>query len=113
MNLETGLIIVIGAVLIFYLRLIIIQRQRAQRARLQALAANKKKSKKDKAAPPPTVSFAILSHNPRDWVIAGAGALLIILGILFNARIIPLTWAQPYWWLPVSVGIIAFSWGFK
>jgi hypothetical protein len=113
MKVDYGLVIVIVAVLIFYLRLIIIQRERVRRARVQAISARKKKSKKTANTPMPTMRFAILSRDRRDWIIAGVGAALIILGILFYAAIIPLDWARSVWWLPTALGIVAFSWGFK
>jgi len=56
MHSDTGLVVVIVAGLIFYLRLIIIQQQR---------------------------------------------------------MLIPFSLAQSYWWIPLAIGIIAFSWGFK
>lgn len=113
MKLDPGLIIVIIAVLIFYLRLIIIQRERVRRARVQALSARKTKGKKATDTPMPTMRFAILSHEKRDWIIAGAGAVLIILGVLLYRNVIPLDWTRSLWWLPTAIGIVAFSWGFK
>lgn len=113
MKLDPGLIIVIIAVLVFYLRLIIIQRERVRRARVQAISAQKKKGKKAADTPMPTMRFAILSHDKRDWIIAGIGAALIILGILIYTATIPLDWARSLWWLPTALGIVAFSWGFK
>ena len=113
MNIDPGLAVIIVAVLIFYLRLIIIQRERIRRARLQNITAAKNARKKNKNAQPPAVRYAILSQNKADWIIAGSGALLIVLGILLNLKVLPLAWAQSFWWLPVALGIVAFSWGFK
>jgi hypothetical protein len=39
--------------------------------------------------------------------------LAILLGVLLNAKLIPWTVAQPYWWILTAIGIIAFSWAFK
>lgn len=113
---DTGTIVVVGAVLIFYLRLIVIQRQRARRIRQTAQAPAAKKTGKKKATPkelsaPPR--YSILSQDRRDWAIAGCGALAIAAGILLNANLIPYAPVQAYWWLPVAVGIVAFSWAFR
>ena len=54
-----------------------------------------------------------LSQDKRDWIIAGVGATLIILGVLLYRNVIPLDWARSLWWLPTAIGIVAFSWGFK
>ncbi len=113
MNIDTGLAIVILAVLVFYLRLIIVQRERAKRL-AQAPVIIGKANKKTKVQPQATApSYSILSQNRRDWAIAGMGVLAILVGILLNAEIISVTAAQPYWWIPTSIGIVAFSWAFK
>jgi hypothetical protein len=116
MNIDPGLVVIIGAVLAFYLRMIILQRQRAkQAAAYQPKPAGKNKSKRPGKAPArsPAPDYSIISSNKRDWIIAGAGILLILIGILLNLKAIPLLVAQNYWWLPVAIGIVAFSWGFK
>jgi hypothetical protein len=111
MKIDTGLAIVIVAVLIFYLRLIIIQRERVRRVNPSSQASGKKK---DKLAEKTMVDrYSILSHNKQDWIIVCVGLALVIFGILLNRKIIPDSLIQEYWWIPVSIGIIAFSWGFK
>jgi hypothetical protein len=108
---DTGLVIIIGAVLIFYLRLIILQRERARQAKHQSTPPSGKKGKNLPSAPAPR--FSIVSQNKRDWIIAGIGVVLIIFGILLNQHIIPVPLVQTIWWLPIAIGIIAFSWGFR
>jgi hypothetical protein len=113
MNIDTGLAIVIVAVLIFYLRLIIIQRERVKRvSRIPETGSHKKKKLKEQ----PQASlprYSILSPMLRDRAIAMVGVLAILVGVLLNTKIIPLPTAQPYWWLPTAIGIVAFSWAFK
>lgn len=119
MPIDIGTVVIVAAVLIFYLRLIIIQRERAKRLRQPvppaAKGKSKKKAGKQPSAPAPDAraQFSILSPNRRDWVIAGVGAGAVILGILFNQGILPGAAAQEYWWLPVALGIVAFSWAFR
>jgi hypothetical protein len=111
MNIDTGLAIVILAVLIFYLRLIILQRERAKRlSRVQTSSAKKKDQKME---PQNAQVYSILSPSLTDRIIAGAGILAILAGVLLNTRVIPLTALQPFWWIPTALGVIAFSWAFK
>ncbi|MEW5868482.1 MAG: hypothetical protein AB1894_04345 [Chloroflexota bacterium] len=111
MKIDTGLAIVIVAVLIFYLRLIILQRERAKRI---ARASRETRQKKDRSrAEVGAPRYSILSQKRSDLIIAGAGLLAIVLGVLLNAGLLPLFAVQPYWWMPTSIGIVAFSWAFK
>jgi len=113
MNIDTGLAVVILAVLIFYLRLIVVQRERVKRLAQVPMIAGKKKNQSKDQPQVPLPRYSILSPNRRDWVIAGMGVLAILAGILLNAGILSVTAAQPYWWIPTSIGIVAFSWAFK
>ena len=113
MNIDTGLAVVIIAVLVFYLRLIILQRERIKKVR-QTPPATGEKSKKNQSKPQAAAPrYSILSQNPRDLIIAGVGVVLIILGVLLYMNVIPIDSWQPYWWIPTAIGIVAFSWGFK
>jgi hypothetical protein len=112
MNIDTGLAVVIVAVLIFYLRLIILQRQRAKMA-TQARLQVAQKGKKGKEPPPPPPRYSVISPNKYDRIVGAAGAVAIVLGVLLNAGLLPFPAAQPYWWIPTAVGIVAFSWAFK
>jgi hypothetical protein len=111
MKIDPGLVVIIVAVLAFYLRLIILQRERARRAAIQPKPAGKKKGRPPQKKPAP--QYSIISKDKRDWIIAGTGILLIFIGVLLNQKLIPLPLAQTYWWLPTAIGIVAFSWGFK
>lgn len=110
MNIDTGLAAVIFAILIFYLRLIILQRERTKRnlARLAAQRAAPKGKGKRPLAPP---RFSILSHKRSNWIIAAVGAAAIVAGLLLNAGL-AFPSLQAYWWVPMAVGIVAFSWAF-
>ena len=110
MNIDPGLVIVIVAVLIFYLRLIVLQRQRAKQIAPKPAAASKNKARSQPPAPP--VRYSIITQNRRDRVIGIAGAIAILVGILLNAGLLPFTLAQTYWWVPTALGIVAFSWLF-
>lgn len=114
MNIDTGLAVVIIAVLLFYLRLIMLQRERAKRLAQAPLPA-KKQTKKQKSPVQADLKqrYSILSTRRSDLVIAGLGILFILAGILLYMAVLPLSSIQPYWWLPTAAGIVAFSWAFK
>lgn len=115
MNLDTGSAVVIFAVLVFYLKLIILQRERVKRLRAAdaAQVKAKKKRKTTENIPPASTRYSVLSPNRRDLVIAGIGLLAIVVGVLLNLKIIPGEVPQAYWWIPTALGIVAFSWGFR
>ena len=108
---EPGLIVVIGAVLIFYLRLISMQRRRAKVA--QQLQSLQSRQKRKSAGITTKVRPSVLSSNPRDLWIAGIGMLLIIFGALLYSGSLQFPALLEFWWIPISLGIVAFSWGFK
>ena len=123
MKIDPGLVIVILAVLVFYLRLIILQRERAKRLPNPRRARktsgnstvksteqpNSKKSPTDQ----PTAGMNILSSNRIDWWITGSGVIAIIIGILLYLKVIPIPTMQQYWWIPTAIGIVAFGWAFR
>jgi hypothetical protein len=113
MKIDPGLMVVLAAALIFYLRLIILQRERVKGGRRELEAAAQKPKKKKAVQPAPAVSYSILSKNRGNLAIAGVGVLAIVCGVLLNAQVIRVALLQPYWWLPTALGIIAFSWAFQ
>jgi len=113
MKIDIGLAVVIAAVLIFYLRLIILQRERAKQLTRRAGTRPKSKAQGNKGQEEAPPRYSILSQNPRDLAISVAGLLAIGVGILLNTKVLPIPAAQPYWWIPTAAGILAFSWAFK
>jgi len=118
LNMETGSIVVIIAVLIFYLRMILMQRQRARRIRYERQvyainAAKAKKKGKTPPPPPPAPEYSLVSRHPRDRIIGIAGALLILVGVFLYSALNPWQAAADYWWVAVSAGIVLFSWLFQ
>ena len=110
MQIETGLAVVILAVLIFYLRLIVLQRERARRLKT-SLASTKGKGKDRSPVEKPR--YGLLSANPGNRIIGIIGVAAILVGMLSYAGIVPLPALQAYWWVPTAAGIVAFSWLFQ
>ncbi len=129
MKFDLGMLALIAAVLIFYLRLIIIQRERTKRLRRLAAAQQLKEPRKPSkkgAAPskasgkkntPPasaaTERYSIFSPRRRDWIIAGVGLVLITFALLLYSGVLRLPAVQPYAWIPTALGIVMFSWAFQ
>lgn len=109
MPIDFGTIVILLAVLIFYGRLIRIQRERARQMNRQP--SGKRKPSEQSSAPVDNLS--ILSRKRLNRVIAGAGALAIIVGVLLYLNLLPIPGAEQYGWAPVAAGILAFSWGFE
>lgn len=112
MNIDTGLAVVIIAVLIFYLRLIGLQRERVKRLSNVPQGTAKKKKNAEIRAGQNLPKYTILSPHTRDRAIAGFGVVMIVVGVLLYLSILPIPAAQPYWWIPTAIGIVAFSWAF-
>jgi hypothetical protein len=112
MNIDTGFAVVILAALVFYLRLIVIQRQRMRQVK-QAAASQAKKKNAQKSPAPAPVRYSVLSQRKSDWVIAGIGALGVAAGVLLYLGVIPWPLGQEYWWAPTALGMLLFSWAFR
>lgn len=114
MSINIGTAIILIAVLIFYARLMIIQRKREKRSRQPpGQIGGQKKVKGSAKTRAALESYSIISRNPRNWVIAGAGVAGVLLGLLLYFKVIPIAGAESLFWLPIALGIIAFSFGFE
>jgi hypothetical protein len=113
MKLDYGVIIVLIAVLIFYLRLIVLQRQRVKRYQnFQTRAreeARKTKGKKKKAVEPPPSASDQLGFRISNWYLLAVGILIILFGAFmgfspyFNATV------RSLWWAPFVVGVFLMN----
>jgi hypothetical protein len=112
-GLDIGIVVVIAAVLLFYLRLILVQRQKAKRFRHRTVENKEKKKNAGAGSRQDYSILSIISARPIDRVVAAGGAVLIVLGIMLNVKIIPWGVGQTYWYIPVALGILAFSWLFR
>ena len=108
MHIDAGLGFIILAVLVFYLRLIIIQRQRVKRV---PGASRRGRERRQADALQALERLSIISKRRRDWVIAGLGAVAILLGAIAYAS--PQFVLKNYYWLPIGFGIVALSWAFR
>ncbi len=113
MGIEFGLVVVIAAVLLFYLRLILVQRQKAKQFKQTTLDSKGKKKATKTRSQKDYSTLSIISTRLQDRLIAALGVVLIVLGVLLNLKVLPWGSGQAYWYLPVAIGILAFSWVFR
>jgi hypothetical protein len=102
MQIDFGTIIAVAAALLFYLRLIILQRHKAKHSNLnhqRQIPSGKKPG--EKQGDTPNQGIQIVS-----WYLLGMGVALILLGALMTAFPIFGQPARNLWWLVLTVGIL-------
>jgi ABC-type Fe3+ transport system permease subunit len=111
MRYDIGTIIVIVAVLLFYLRLIIIQRQRIKKARYQYSEVSKQLAKKKSTGETkPTVQYAKLGVQIRNWLLFSTGLAVMLFGAVVKFKQFTIG-TFDFWWIPVLLGIILMALG--
>ena len=116
MNFDIGTFIAIAAVLLFYLRLILLQRQKGKSASSIPLSNPKKNKKRG-----PAERGFTASETPRQalgFVIAngylvGAGVVLILLGVALNLVTAFPPSVRGLWWLAVTLGVLLMGLGIR
>jgi sterol desaturase/sphingolipid hydroxylase (fatty acid hydroxylase superfamily) len=114
MKYDLGTILTVVAVLVFYMRLIIIQRQRIKKAQYQyaVVQAKNKKSKKTREKNP-EVQYARLGVQIKNWWLVGVSLVLITFGAVIAATHFLGATFSAYWWVPVLIGIGLFTFELK
>lgn len=101
MPLEIGTIVAVAAALLFYLRLILLQRQRTKQLAEDHSKGNKKTNRVN-----PNANWVVI----KNWYLVGLGIALILAGALLSA--VPAAAAyRAYWWIPVTAGILLMTLG--
>jgi hypothetical protein len=104
MKFEPGVIVVAVAVLLFYFRLAMIRGKKRKAQRAEELARLRSK----RNAPPRDPKAEIgLTYEVANYYLLALGVVLMLAGILLKTTsIFPMY--QPYWWVFVTVGMVAF-----
>lgn len=92
MRLEPGAIVAVAAALLFYLRLIVLQRQRS----------------KKKTGPSSQMPALFVIRSP---ILIGIGVLLIAVGAVISTLPVFATFGSTWWWVPVTLGILLMGLG--
>ncbi len=98
MNLETGLVIVVIATGLFYLRVLLLQRGKARRAREFPL---RQKGGGKQQAPVPETGIQVSS-----WLLVAISIILILAGFILRTSGVTI---KDYWWIITSVGILVLA----
>ena len=112
MKLDAGTIITIVAVILFYLRIITIQRSRIKRAQYQYAKVNEKNSKKKNNDKKPEINYSRLGIQIKNWWMVGGAILLITFGAVIAATQFLGSYSN-LWWIPMVIGIGIFSLAIK
>jgi len=118
-GMDIGLIVVIAAVLIFYMRLIALQWGRAKQVRAeeaQASLAKSKTSKKKQSKPEENVFTASMRRygfRITSWWLLAAGVVFLMIGIIMSLNGLFDPAIQKWWWIPTTLGIGFFFFSFK
>ncbi len=110
MKFDIGLIIAVGAALLFYFRLISLQRQRVRRYKSMQEAQNTPVKGKNKGKSPEQAPLEKqLGFRISNWYILGAGMFIILLGAFISGSSIFPEVIRPYWWVAVVAGIFMLN----
>jgi hypothetical protein len=113
MNFEIGWVVVIAAMVFFYLRMYQLRGKRRREARqmeLERLKAGAKRKASDAPLPSPKEQ---VTYQVGSWVLLALGAGVMLLGLAMRTA----TWIPelflPYWWAVTTLGVVLFTLGFK
>jgi hypothetical protein len=112
MPLDTGTIIVVVAIALFYVRVVLIWRDKAKRAKLAVPAPPKPAKRKKKGVQP--VKSADPLEKPilevTNWYLVGVAVVIMLLGVAMKTSV----WTfSEYWWIPITLGIIVLNLGVR
>jgi len=111
MTLNAPTIITIVFVLLFYLRLMVIQWGYAKKARSSYQKAQSA-PKKGSATKGSDGTFSPQIHVT-SWYLVGAGVVLIVLGAVLQLVNGLSDTIRGLWWIPLNLGILLFTFSFK
>jgi len=111
---ETGLIVVIVAIGIFYLRIMQLRGRKRRLEKEKILAhmreANKKKGKVE---PLPSKNPYTPPFKISNWFLTIIGTILMLVGVAARSRLTLHPMLEEYWWVPTTLGILTFVFCFK
>ncbi len=108
MTFDTGTIITIVCVLLFYLRLIVIQRHRVQTQSINR-PGEKKLAKSRRRKSKTDCHLCRLGIQIRSWWLVGMALALIVFGAVIVAAQLLGPVYSAYYWIPLNIGIIIFA----
>ncbi len=113
--LDTGKIVVIVVVLLFYLRLFMLRGRKLKQERAASVQRLQSRGK-GKQAPVPAgtgPSYFRPRYGITSWWIMGPGVLLMLIGLAMNTTSLFPVPIQPYNWVFIALGGVLFIFGIK
>lgn len=115
-RISTELIVVIAAIAVFYLRIAMLRGQKKRYERELALKRRKVKGR-SKGSPLPQQPKGTPPYTVRSWLLAVISIILMLAGIIAYNEFYIVNWKIiqtadafiPYWYIPVSVGVILLA----
>lgn len=107
-KLDTGMIITIAAFFAFYLYIAFLRGRKKRLQREEILSVQKK----GKNAKIPDFSRRPI-YEVRSWWIVGAAMVLMLGGLMARYSSFFPAAAQQYWWVAVTIGVLALAAGIK
>ncbi len=121
-RISTELIVVIAAIAVFYLRIAMLRGQKKRYERELALKRRKVKGR-SKGSPLPQQPKGTPPYTVRSWLLAVISIILMLAGIIAYNEFYVINWKIiqnadafiPYWYIPISAGVIllAFAIGIR
>jgi sterol desaturase/sphingolipid hydroxylase (fatty acid hydroxylase superfamily) len=106
---DTGMIVIVVIIVLFYVRLYLVNRGKRRREK-QAIIERMKLGKK--APPLPASDPDASAFQVKSWWIIVPAILLMLLGLaIFTQSLLPEF--KTYWWVPVAIGGVLFIFGFE
>ncbi len=111
---ETGMIVVVVAIVLFYLRIVQL-RGRKRRLDKEKIMAHMREAnrKKGKVAPLPGKDPNTPPFQVASWFLVVVGALFMLAGVAARSNLKLPAILEEYWWVFTTVGILTFAFSFK
>lgn len=111
MKFDIGMVVVILSIVFFYVRLIQLRGRRAQERRAAELERMKAPRKPKSDAPPPPGPQPMVKIA--SWWLVGAGAVVMLAGLLLKTSPNLIPALGSYWWVVLSAGVLIFTFSLK
>jgi len=110
---DTGMIIVVVALFIFYLRIMQLRGKKKKLEHQAALARLKESNKKKGLTSPSNKSRNTPPFVITSWLLVAFAIILMLIGVTIRSTIDFSQTIESYWWVPTTAGILAFLFCFK
>ncbi len=114
MNFDYGLIIVVIAMVIFYIRLAQLRGRRRRNMRELELQQSRSRKKRKPGDPPlTTISSDLPTYQVASWWLVVGGVVFMLAGLAMRTSSLFPAVVLPYWWAVTVIGVALFTLGLK